>query len=64
MLMLTAAGCATSRTVVIDRSSDWVRIGPDVKGHVSIYNATTGQWELQSKAMQLPEGWVAGPEPK
>jgi hypothetical protein len=49
---------------VIDRSSDWVKLGADVKGHVAIYNSTNHQWELQSKAMVLPEGWVAGPPPK
>ncbi len=64
-LLLIANGCAvSSRVVVIDRSSDWVKLGPDVKGHVSIYNVATGKWELQSKAALLPEGWTAGPGAK
>ncbi len=65
MLMASASGCAvSSRVTVVDSNSDWVKLGPDVKGRVSIYNAETKKWELQSKPMLLPEGWVAGPEPK
>lgn len=63
-LLLIANGCATSRVTVIDRASDWVKLGPDVRGHVSIYDAKSKTWVLQSKPVTLPEGWVAGPEPK
>ena len=60
MLMVIAAGCRT-RTVVIDRQSDWVRLGNDVRGHIYLYR--NGGWERQPDTVKLPEGWVAGPEP-
>lgn len=52
-------GCAT-RAVVIDPRVDVVRLGPDVRG--SVYVWQNGQWVLTKKT-QLPEGWYAGPGP-
>lgn len=61
-LMLTLTGCVASRVTVIDRNSDWVKLGPDVSGHV--YLLQDGKWTRQDRKVHLPEGWVAGPEPK
>lgn len=63
-LLAMLSGCATSRVVVIDRNSDWVKLGPDVKGHVYTWDDKTKAWVLQKKAVRLPEGWVAGPAPE
>lgn len=64
ILLLTNSGCATSKVTVIDRSSDWVKIGPDVRGHVYVWDSATHGWSLSKQALQLPQGWVAGPEPR
>jgi 1,2-phenylacetyl-CoA epoxidase catalytic subunit len=63
-LLAMLSGCATSRVVVIDRNSDWVKLGPDVVGHVYTWDAATKGWVLQKKKMRLPESWVAGPAPE
>ena len=62
--MVIVSGCAGTRTVVLDSNRDWVKTGKDVKGHVYIYNTKTDSWELSKDVVTLPEGWVAGPEPK
>lgn len=64
ILLATATGCATSRVTVIDSTSDWVKIGPDVRGRVYVWDKKAKAWSLVKKPIQLPEGWVAGPEPK
>ena len=51
--------CA-SRTVVLDSSRDIVRLGPDVRGRVYLWNAGRHAWELTGPIV-LPEGWYAGP---
>jgi hypothetical protein len=58
-IILLLAGC-TTRVVVIDRSSDVVRLGKGVKGE--IYVLRDGEWVSIGKAV-LPEGWYAGPGP-
>lgn len=59
-MILSLNGCAT-RTVVIDSRADVVRLGPDVSGHVYLYQA--GQWVKTGDKVKLPEGWFAGPPP-
>lgn len=59
-LLICASGCAT-RTVVIDRQSDVVRLGPKVRGRVYVWK--DGAWTLSGK-VTLPEGWYAGPGPQ
>lgn len=61
-MLLCATSCAT-RTVVIDRQSDVVRLGADVRGHVYLYDVKTKTW-VKSGKVTLPEGWFAGPPPK
>lgn len=61
-MMIWCAGCATSRTVILDSQSDIVKLGPDVRGHVYYYR--DGQWQLTGDKVTLPEGWGAGPMPK
>lgn len=56
-LLLCASGCVT-RTVVLDSSSDVVRLGNNVRGNVYIWQA--GAW-VKSGKVTLPEGWYAGP---
>lgn len=53
-------GCAADRVVVIDRSSDVVRLGRNVRGEVYVWK--DGQWVRVGRA-KLPEGWWAGPGP-
>jgi hypothetical protein len=60
LMILLLAGC-TTRVVVIDRSSDVVRLGKGVKGE--IYVLRDGEWVSIGKAV-LPEGWYAGPGPE
>lgn len=57
-MSILLASCAT-KTIVINNSTDVVRLGNNVKGDVYYYNAVTG-WTLTKNA-QLPEGWYAGP---
>lgn len=59
-MILWLNGCAT-KTVVIDSQSDVVRLGPDVRGHVYLWQG--GQW-VKSGKVTLPEGWFSGPPPK
>lgn len=54
-------GCNTTRTVVIDRQSDVVRLGPGVRGKVYVMRA--GVW-VECGKVTLPEGWYAGPGPE
>ena len=51
--------CA-SRTVVLDSNRDIVRLGPDVRGQVYVWNGERHAWELRGP-LTLPEGWYAGP---
>lgn len=46
--------------VVIDKQSDVVRLGKNVRGEV--YVLRDGKWVSIGKAT-LPEGWYAGPGP-
>lgn len=59
--ILCLSGCATKTAVVIDSTRDVVRIGPDVRGRVYVWQ--NGQWQLTGKKVRLPEGWYAGPPP-
>lgn len=59
-LLICATGCQT-RTVILDRNSDVVRIGPKMRGKVYVWQ--NGAWTLTGK-VTLPEGWYAGPGPK
>ena len=63
-LLICASGCALfqTRTVVIDRQSDVVRLGKGVRGEIYTQQAD-GSWVKQGK-VTLPEGWYAGPGPK
>jgi hypothetical protein len=47
--------------VVLDSQADVVRLGPDVRGKVYVWQA--GCWTLTRK-VTLPEGWYAGPGPR
>lgn len=58
-LVICATGCAT-RTIVLDRNRDVIRLGPDVRGTVYVWR--DGAWTLSGK-VTLPEGWYAGPGP-
>ena len=60
-IILSLSACAT-KTVVLDRQSDVVRLGPNVRGKVYVWKKETG-WTLSGK-VTLPEGWYAGPPPK
>lgn len=59
-LLICATSCAT-KTVVLDSQADVVRLGPDVRGKVYVWQA--GCWTLTRK-VTLPEGWYAGPGPR
>lgn len=59
-LLICATSCAT-KTVALDSQADVVRLGPDVRGKVFIWQ--NGAWTLSGK-VTLPEGWYAGPGPK
>lgn len=59
-LLAIAPGCGITRTVVLDRNADVVRLGNDVRGHVYVWRA--GQWQ-KIGPVTLPEGWYAGPGP-
>jgi hypothetical protein len=62
--MALGIGCAARKAVVIDSGADWVKLGPDVSGHVYVYDSASKDWKLSPNKVTLPEGWVAGPEPK
>ena len=47
-----------TRTVVLDSSSDVVRLGNNVRGNVYVWQ--NGAW-VKSGKVTLPEGWYAGP---
>lgn len=59
-IVILLSGCVTRQVVILDKDSDVVRLGKDVKGSVYIFQ--NGEWVLVGKA-QLPEGWYAGPGP-
>ena len=58
-------GCATTsetkRVVFVKESSDLLRIGDDVEGHVYFWNGSS--WERSATKVKLPEGWLTGPQP-
>lgn len=60
-MLFSVGGCASgSKVLILDRNVDWVKLGPDVTGHV--YTTEDGiTWTLQKRKVHLPEGWVAGP---
>jgi len=58
-ILLTS--CVTKQVTVIDKSSDVVRLGKGVKGHIYVYK--NNQW-IDAGVANLPEGWYAGPGPK
>lgn len=60
-LWLITSGCATRTAVVIDTSSDVVRLNKPARASISIYRA--GKW-VEAGKMDLPAGWYAGPGPK
>lgn len=60
LIFLPLAGCV-SRVVVIDSASDVVRLGPNVRG--SVYVWQDGKW-VRTGNVRLPEGWYAGPGPQ
>jgi len=56
--MLGLTGCGGSRVVFVPNSDGLVRLGPDVRGHVYVWNGS--MWELSANKVDLPEGWYAG----
>ncbi len=58
IVTLGLSGCGGSRVVFVRESDGLVRLGPDVKGHVYIWNGS--EWELSKDKVDLPEGWFAG----
>ena len=62
--LILLSGCSTTRVIVIDRQSDWVKLGPDVRGHVYFWDHAAKAWSLTTTETKLPEGWVAGPGAK
>ena len=63
LLVGLGTGCTARKAVVLRSDADWVKLGPDVSGHVYIYDATAKDWRLSPNKITLPEGWVAGPPP-
>lgn len=61
LLLLGMSGCGTTRVVVVESNADWVKLGPDVSGHVYLWNHAAEAWSLSDKKVTLPEGWMAGP---
>ena len=59
-LLAFVSGCGSTRVVFVDSSEgNLVRLGPDVRGRVFIWNGEF--WEGPSKnKIKLPEGWYAG----
>ena len=54
----SATACGGPR-VVVSEHSGVVRIGPDVRGRVYVWDGT--DWVLSRNSVQLPEGWYCGP---
>jgi hypothetical protein len=54
-------GCATRSTITIDSQSDLIMILKPVRTSGAIYR--NGHWEDAGK-VEIPAGWVAGPEAK
>lgn len=62
-LLICVSGCGLlrpTRVVIVDASSDIVRLGNDVEGTVYLYES--GGWKRVGP-VRLPEGWYAGPMP-
>ena len=51
------SGCG-GRQIHFLPDDEIVRLGPDVRGHVYLWNG--GSWELSSNEVLLPEGWCVG----
>ena len=47
------------KVVFIHPNDNLVRIGPNVKGRVYVWDGD--KWELSRNKVSLPEGWLAGP---
>ena len=63
LTLFCVSGCGGKRTIFINasfNSSDVVRLGDDVKGHV-YFPTDDGGWELSANKVTLPEGWYALP---
>jgi hypothetical protein len=61
MLLALAAGCGSPRVVFVPAATSPVRAGPDLAGHVYVWNGQ--QWELSGNRVVVPEGyyvWDAG----
>lgn len=59
LLLLSGCGMLSPRVVFVDSSSDVVRLGENVKGHV-FYQNDKGEWVKSSNRVKLPAGWYAG----
>ena len=58
--LICVTGCVTSPDVVfVDSTSDIVRLGRDVEGHV-FYRDGSGRWIRSANKVKLPAGWYAG----
>ena len=57
-VVLSMIGCGTTRAVLVP-PGELIRIGPDVRGQVYVWNGT--EWILSDDKVIIPEGWFAGP---
>jgi hypothetical protein len=57
---MTGCGMAGNRTVFVPESSP-MRIGPKAKMRVWVRANTSGEWELSSNEISIPEGWYLVP---
>jgi len=57
--ILLLNGCATRSAIVIDASSDIIRIDKPVSAKVSI--TRDGKTWINAGTMTIPAGWCAGP---
>ena len=58
--LICVTGCVSSPDVVfVDSTSDIVRLGRDVEGHV-YYRDGSGRWIRSANKVKLPAGWYAG----
>ena len=57
-VLLGLTGCGGSRVVFVPHDDGLVRLGPDVRGRVYVWNGS--MWELSANKVDLPEGWYTG----
>jgi hypothetical protein len=57
---LNGCGAAGNRTVFVPESSP-MRIGPKARFKVWIRTQASGEWELSSNEVAIPEGWYIVP---